>query len=367
MDRAANIVKILQIDLGRGWRGGQQQALALVKGLADAGHQVLLLARKNNPLEEKARNVQIPVLGVQPGLGAWRAALALRRSLWSGFDLIHAHDGRSHTAAWLAGRSTKIPRVVSRRVAYLLPRNFISRQKYRHGAEQYVAVSHWVRRQLLASGIPEQKVHVIYDGVELPPETDDVLRAQARRLLSLPQDAFVVSCVGHLFRDKGQHRLVEAISELCGRRRTFLLLAGSGPLAHHLERLVSRWRLEPVVRLLGQLADLSPVYQASDLFVFPAMNEGLGTAMLVAMAHGLPVVAPNLEANPEVIQDGMNGLLVANRSPGELACGIERLAEDAALRTRLGKEARRTVEARFASAIMVRETAALYAELACVR
>ncbi len=252
---------------------------------------------------------------------------------------------------------------MSRRVPYLLPRNFLSRQKYRHGAEVYLAVSHWVRRQLLASGIPEQRIHVIYDGVELPPETNARQRAEARRLLGLPEDAFVVSCVGHLHRDKGQHRLVEAISEISGRRRTFLFLAGSGPLAHHLKRLVSRWRLEQVVRLLGQLADPSPVYRASDLFVFPAMNEGLGTAMLAAMAHGLPVVAANLEANPEVIQDGVNGLLVANRSPGELARGIERLAEDAALRTRLGEEARLTVEARFTSDIMVRQTAALYAAL----
>ena len=356
-------MKILQIDLGRGWRGGQQQALALVKGLADAGHEVLLLARKANPLEEKARNLQIPVLGVEPGLGAWRAALALRRSLRSGFDLVHAHEAHSHTAAWLAGKPAEVPRVVSRRVPYLLPRNFLSRQKYRHGAEKYVAVSHWVRRQLLAGGIPEQKIHVIYDGVEVPPATDDRRREEARRLLGLPQDAFVVSCVGHLYRDKGPHRPVGAIAEVSGRRRTFLLLAGSGPLAHQLERLVSRWRLEQVVRLLGQLADPSPVYRASDLFVFPAMNEGLGTAMLAAMAHGLPVVAPNLEANPEVIQDGVNGLLVANRSPGELGRGIERLAEDAALRTRLGREARRTVEARFTSAIMMRETIALYEAL----
>ncbi len=358
------VVKILHMDLGRGWRGGQQQALALVKGLAEAGHQVLLLARKNNELEERARDAQIPVLGVELGLGAWRAALALRRSLRSGFDLVHAHDGRSHTAAWLAGYPQKVPRVVSRRVCYAPPKNFVSRLKYRHGAEQYVAVSHWVRRQLLASGIPEQKVQVIYDGVELPLETNDASRANARRALGVAGDAFVVSCVGHLFRDKGQHRLVEAISEIASRRPTILLLAGSGPLARHVERMVSCWRLEQVVRLLGHLSDPSPVYQASDVFVFPAVNEGLGTAMLVAMAHGLPVIAPNLEANPEVILDGVNGLLVANRAPGELARGIERLAEDAALRTQLGKEARRTVEARFTSAIMVRQTAALYAALA---
>ncbi len=289
--------------------------------------------------------------------------MALRRSLQAGFDLVHAHDGRSHTAAWLAGRPQKVPRVVSRRVCYAVPGNIFSRLKYRHGAEQYITVSGWVRRQLMASGIPAQEIQVIYDGVELPAETTGASQARARRVLGVPEDAFVVSCVGHLFRDKGQHRLVEAMSEISKHRRIILLLAGSGPLARHLQRQVSRWGLEQVVRLLGQLSDPSPVYQASDVFVFPAENEGLGTAMLVAMAHGVPVIAPNHEANPEIIRDGVDGLLVANRSPAELARGIERLAEDAALRTRLGKEARRTVGARFTSAIMVRRTAALYAEL----
>ena len=363
MGRPADAVKILHMDLGRGWRGGQQQAFALIKGLAEAGHQVSLLARKGSPLEEKAQNARIPVLGVEPGLAAWRAAAALRRSLQAGFDLVHAHDARSHTAAWLAGRPQEVPRVVSRRVCYTLPENLFSRLKYRHGAEQYVAVSGWVRRQLLASGVAAQKIQVIYDGVEVPPETTDAGRASARRALGVPEETFVVSCVGHLFRDKGQHRLVEAISEIAKRRRIVLLLAGSGPLARHLQRQVSRWGLERVVRLLGQLPDPSPVYQASDVFAFPAKNEGLGAAMLAAMAHGLPVVAPNLEANPEVIRDGVDGLLVADRSPAELARGIERLAEDASWRAQLSKESRRTVEARFTSAIMVRETAALYAAL----
>jgi glycosyltransferase involved in cell wall biosynthesis len=357
------------MDLGRGWRGGQQQVVTLVKGLVQAGHEVTLLARRGSPLERKARTAQISVKGVRPGWATWRAALALRRSLGEGFDLVHIHDGRSHTAAWLVGRPHQVPRIVSRRVCYALPQGFLTRLKYRNGAERYVAVSDWVRRQLLAGGIPAEKIEVIHDGVELPMETTDGLRASARRALGVPEDSFVVSCIGHLYRDKGQHHLVEAAREIAKRRRLVMLLAGSGPLAHYLERQVRRLGLGRVVRLLGQVPDLSFVYQASDVFAFPARNEGLGTAMLLAMAYGVPVVAPDHEANPEVIRDGVDGLLVADRSPrepdaGELARGIERLAEDVALRTRLGKEARRTIEARFTSAIMLRRTAAFYAAVA---
>src|ERR1700726_2516582 len=149
-------MRILHIDAGAEMRGGQWQVLRLIEGLRAAGHASDLLARAGSPLFREAERRGI---GVHP-----LSLLAVARRSRAA-DITHAHDARSHTIAILAGGARV---VVSRRVAFPIQRNLVSRWKYRR-ASHYVAVSTFVEGVLLAAGIPPTRITVVYDGVPMQP------------------------------------------------------------------------------------------------------------------------------------------------------------------------------------------------------
>jgi glycosyltransferase involved in cell wall biosynthesis len=106
--------------------------------------------------------------------------------------------------------------------------------------------------------------------------------------------------------------------------------------------------------------DVSQVYQALDIFLFPSLAEPLGSSLLSAMAYGLPVVALAGGAVPEVIEEGRDGLLVPTPEPSGIAAAMLRLMHDPSLSARLGIAARKTIEERFSVDRMAQETSDLY-------
>jgi glycosyltransferase involved in cell wall biosynthesis len=117
----------------------------------------------------------------------------------------------------------------------------------------------------------------------------------------------------------------------------------------------------PRIRFAGHVEEVDEVYRALDAFVFPSRNEGLGSALLAAMAHALPVVAAAGGASPEIVRDGADGLLARPPDAEGIAAAVERILNDPALAARLGEAARATVAARFTAARMVEGTLAAYA------
>lgn len=355
-------MRILHVDLGTKWRGGQQQALLLAQGLASLGHEQRLLLPASSPLFERARAAGLDVTAVARSASRLRTAAAIRSLLRrERFDILHLHEAHAHTAAWLARPPRSVRRVVARRVAYLASRDPITQAKYRRGADRFIAVSEFVRRSLVASSVPAEKAEVVYDGIEIPALPTSAERRQARSGFGFGEDDVVIGCVGYLLPEKGQDRLVEAMA-LIAREfpRARLLLAGDGPLREKIRGLVQKLRLAERVHLTGFLTDVAQAYRALDLFVFPSLAEPLGSSLLVAMAYGLPVVSVNAGAVPEVIEPERSGLLVAGAEPEILAEGMRRLLRDRAGWTKLGEAARARVQAKFAAAIMVANTERVY-------
>lgn len=353
----------LHIDLGLEWRGGQDQALLLVRGLQARGHAAELVAVRGTPMARRAEaaGVRLHTVGrLSPRL---RAALQIRRLVEGArFDVVHAHDAHGLTAAWLAGAHKRAGLVASRRVAYPLSKSRLALARYR-SAHRIVPVSRFVESSVLASGPPSNRVEVIYDGVAVPPlpTPEERNRARAQWGLAPPGGVPLLGCVGYLLPEKGQELLVRAmpmILEQHGDCR--LLLAGDGPSRRGLERLARELGVEKAALFAGFVEDVPRVYRALDVFLFSSPAEPLGSSLLAAMAHGLPAVVVAGGAAPEIIEDGRNGLLVAAREPARVAAAVIRLLRDPELASRLGGEARRTVEERFAAERMVDETLDLY-------
>jgi len=241
-------MRVLHLDSGRFFRGGQHQVLRLIEGLRAEGIESTLLAREDSPLYLAAceRGWKVEPLSLLRTL-----ALARRH------DLVHAHDARTHT---FGAFIRSIPVVVSRRVAFAVR----SRWKYQR-ARRYLAVSGFVKSVLIAGGVPANKIDVVYDGVPLLPQSSGT------RIVA-PAD----------FDDpmKGAPLAMEAAR-----------LAG-------VELLVSS-------NLERDLADAS-------MLVYISHSEGLGSAALFAMAAGVPVIASHVGGLPEAVLDRETGLLVEN-------------------------------------------------------
>ncbi len=292
---------ILHIDSGAEMRGGQWQALYLMRGLVAAGHRVRLLAPEGSPLASAA---QADHMDVRPlGIAALPAALA-------GVELIHAHDARAHTLALMASKLV----VVSRRVAFAVRGGAASRWKYARAAH-YIAVSQYVRQTLIDAGIGPEKITVVYDGVPI----EGARPAGEDRSLVVALDS----------GDPGKGRDI---------------VQQAAALAH-----VSVHFSKNLTRDLPRAA----------LFVYITELEGLGSAALLAMAAGAPVLASRVGGLPEIVEDGVNGLLTTNE-PAAVAQGMLRLLDDPALASRLAACARPRVEKEFAVERMINETVRVY-------
>lgn len=354
----------LHVDMGRDWRGGQGQALLLMEGLRARGYPVELAAPEASALAERARRAGLSVhsLGASPGrLGA---ALALRRTLRrDGIELVHCHDAHSLTAAWMAGVRRRCALVAARRLANPLSGGWLGLARYR-AAGRIVAVSEFVRGTVMASGVRADRVEVVHDGVAVPQSSSQAGREAARLRWTGGSDAPLLGCVGYLLPEKGQETLVRAMPLILRKMpECRLLLAGDGPCRARLERLTGDLGIARAIHFAGHVDDVSTVYCALDVFLFPSLAEPLGSSLLAAMAHGLPAVGIAAGAVPEIIEDGRNGLLVAMSEPAGIAAAALRLLGDRGLAQALGASARQTIIDRFTADRMVEGTLRVYRQL----
>ena len=275
--------------------------LRLVEGLRAGGHEAILLARAEAPLLGEALRRGFDACPL-----SWRSLLEQRHKA----AVIHAHDARSHTMAAMAGCK---PLVVSRRVAFPVARHALSRWKYARAAH-YIAVSQFVKQTLLDAGIEASRISVVYDGVPMQPVS------------------------------RGSEILVPASAD--PRKGTDMAVAGA--------------KLAGLNPLLSQ--DLERDLARAGMFLYITESEGLGSAVLLAMAAGVPVIASRTGGLPEIVEHERTGLL-ADNSAESIARAIRRLQENRSLAQMLAAQARQAVAERFSAERMVCGTAAVYEAL----
>jgi glycosyltransferase involved in cell wall biosynthesis len=354
----------LLVDLETKWRGGQNQALLLLRGLYERGHGAELVAVHGSSLSHRAKKVGIHVHSVSRSSPRLAAALKIRAILAEGrVDLVHANEAHAVTSAWLALTGKKLPFVVSRRVGYPLRKNWIAQARYRR-ADCILANSQWVANQAASSGAAREKLRVVYEGAEIPAPIVPSERAQARRRWGISDNAPLLGCVGVLLPDKGQAWLIRALAAL---RKDFptarLLLAGDGPIRSDLEKLAAELKVKGAVIFAGFIKDVESVYAALDVFLLPSFFEALNNSLLAAMAHQVPSIAFRRGALTEIIEDGRSGLIVSGPDVREICDAVKRILCDADFARKLGEAARVRVAESFSADLMVESTIAVYTEL----
>jgi phosphatidyl-myo-inositol dimannoside synthase len=188
-------------------------------------------------------------------------------------------------------------------------------------------------------GVPPERLAVVPEPIDLEVWDDQFWRAPRH-----PRGGPVVLCVARMYPRKRIGDLLLAAGVLRARVPGLQMrVVGRGPEWPALSRLHAELGLGESVALLGDLTRerLAEEYVNATVFCLPSVQEGFGIVFLEAMAAELPVVACRAAAIPEVVQDGVTGLLTAPRSPGELAAAVERLIADPALARGMGREGRR--------------------------
>jgi glycosyltransferase involved in cell wall biosynthesis len=351
-------VKVLLVDLETEWRGGQNQALLLLKGLRDRGHEAELVAADGSALGERAGPAGVRVHATSRGFFRVPAGQKIRNLLRDGkFDLVHANEAHAVTAAWLAlwqrREASSLPFVISRRVGYPIGKSYLAQARYR-AAARIVANSKWVAEQVAASGAPREKLSVVYEGSEIPPRFTAEQKQHARTRWGISQSARLLGCVGVLLPDKGQEWLIRALAEVKKEfAGTKLLLAGDGPCRARLELLARELGLEGDVIFAGFVREVENVYAALDVFLLPSFFEALNNSLLAAMAYEIPSIAFNRGALGEIIEDGKSGLLVSGPDVAEISDAALKILRDKNFAMSLGRAGRTRIEENFSAEKMV--------------
>ena len=268
-------------------------------------------------------------------------------------DIVHTHLDYADAFGGLAARSLGVPSVSTVHVMQWEAEGLRSRVRRRlfesarrHSAAVVIAVSEASREAMITAGLDKpERIVTIRNGVEAltRPGTGRAVRAE----LGIGMDELVVAQIAVLRRAKGHEATAAAFARLRDQSaQVRLLIVGDGPDREIVERAIEP--LGPSALALGHRDDVMSVLDASDVVVYPSDIDAFPTALLEAMAAGVPIVATAVGGIPEIVIGEETGLLVsAPADADELASALERVLEDGALRARLGRAGRARYEREF--------------------
>ena len=298
-------MRVLQVDSGREWRGGQNQVRLLCRELVGRGGEVeqILVTRRDSELARRAVADGTVVqdatweMGLDP-----RAWWHLRRTI-AAFqpDVIHAHDSHALTLATTVAMGRKL--VATRRVDFHIGRFGAWRRP-----DRIIAISEAVKRVLVADRIAPDAITVVGDGID----PDEVRRAAAqpfdiRSQLGLPAAARLAVNAAALVGHKDQRTLIRAAQYARswggggGGTDLHWVIAGEGRLREELTAEIARFELGDRVHLVGHIDAIDALIGQADVFVMTSKEEGLGSVILNALALGRPVVATAGGGIPEIL------------------------------------------------------------------
>lgn len=225
---------------------------------------------------------------------------------------------------------------------------FLARlERFLHGRMRVVlGNSDAIARELVAEGVPESRLRVIKNGLDLDRFVATRSRGEMRAALGIPEDALVFVSVANLIHYKGHGDLFDALAiarARIGENWRLLCVGRDDGLGADLDERARRLGIRDKVVFLGSRQDVPDLLQAADVSVLASHEEGFANAIIEAMAMGVPTIATAVGGNVEAIEDGVTGLLTPPRDPLRLAESLARLAGDADLRRALADAARKDV------------------------
>ncbi len=285
-----------------------------------------------------------------------------------GYDVLHLFSNKAVQNGLIASRGLPVKIVAYRgivgNVSFFNP---VSWQRFLNPRiDRIVCVANAVRDYFLQMQpaflrLPPEKLVTIHKGHSL-----DWYRATPADLRSVgvPASSFVIACVANYRPRKGIELLVDALGQLPAEWETHLLLIGGGMDAPALARRIGASPVAANIHVLGYRQDAPALTAACDVFALPSTKrEGLARSLIEAMAYGIAPVVTDCGGSPEIVVDGVSGIVVPVRDVPALAAALKRLHDDAALRRRMGAAARERIRNDFRIEDTIAKTLDLYKSL----
>jgi glycosyltransferase involved in cell wall biosynthesis len=354
---------ILHTETLKKWGGQQNRILTEATGLSKRGHKVVIACHKDSILAQKAKEAGIKVYEVNMVKQALLTTIPMLINIIKkeGVDIISTH---SSVDSWSGGIASKLAgrRLVRfRHNLYPVGRDPLTRFIYLI-PDRIIAISDSVKDVLMRCGLKSRKITVIHSSVNTEifnPEVKDL-----RKELKTSPETIVIGNTSTFTKVKGQEFLLQAFNDIYKKFPCILLFAGRlGEPFKNKYLLYVKEELRGKVIFLGHREDIPKVLKTIDIFVYPSILEGLGTALLEAMAMQKPVVVSDIPTFRNFIIDGVNGLFFKAKNPEDMAEKVVSLMEYEALKGQLGKNARSTVLEKFSLDQMLSLTEALYKEV----
>jgi glycosyltransferase involved in cell wall biosynthesis len=377
--RVAQVVASLEVG------GAERVAITLAAGLGKYGWDTRLITLAGEiqdtclkqPLRIDAEKQDVEVIGIAYK-NIWDAASRERLANYlrdNRIGLVHVHNRPVDWQLICLTRMLGIPALYTRHMVYP-DLEFKARWIYRlvgRLAPATVAVSQVVGDHLRSmEWLPASRIEVLYNGIDInrfrPPTADE--RARKRAELGLQDSNLLWFTALRLDPQKGLSFLLRAISQLPDNPERKILIAGDGPERDELKALCASLNIDKRVTFLGRRQDVPELLWAADAYLCTSLGEGHPIALLEAMAAGVAIIAPRLAVIREVIAEDAaslygpdQGSLADGHNPDDIAQAILGLEKDAAIRARIGTQARTYVTEHYSEAATLQAHDTLYRRL----
>lgn len=333
-------MKIVQVISSSAPSGAEILAVNLAKQLSRNGHEVHFVCPPNDWMGEELSSFAHVHPMAMKKVGWLRSVRFVSQLVRDArIDVVHTHLTRASYIGGIVSLLTNVPCITSAHVAHTDP--FLRRFGVRKN--RFVAVSDFVRQNLIANHIPDSRIDVVHNGTSMADLPS--LERSARQ-----DDGLVrFGIVGRIARAKGQAETLHAMRLLsdAGDRFQCHFIGRIDPTFEvEFQQLISELGVARQVHLLGQRNNIPQILDELDFTLMPSAMEAFGMAAVESMARRRPVIASNVGGLPEVVEHGRTGILI-NRDPQEIASAILQMSENCQLRSEMGRTAHDVVKERF--------------------
>lgn len=349
-------ILLISVNVGKAWELGgiESHSGTLASVLVKNGHNVIMGCHNEDSVKVGAGRLAVPArrIDIRNSLDMAAVFKIIKIIMQNNIQLVIANGGREYWPSAVAAKLLK------RKVIFVRHQRDRIRKTTRwlinNHVDRVIAVSGAVKDVMLNSGVDPGKIEVIYNAIDLEQfNPDKINRADAREELGVDNDDIVIGTVGKLRPGKGVFEIIHAAHALMGKYPALkLLFVGDGPERQPMERELKRLSISDRVIFTGLRDDVERMYAAMDIFVLPSYNEGLPTALVEAMAMATPVIATTIGGILEMINDGIDGILIPPKDHAALADAIVRYIDDAGFAERTASAGRKKTEEIFSERMM---------------
>jgi L-malate glycosyltransferase len=367
-DQYSEKLTVIQLSSEATWRGGEQQIAYLIEELQQKGVETIAVVKAKSSFEKHCQENGIKYYSLPFGnsidlITAWRLR-AIAKKVKA--NIVHAHSSKSHSIAVLAtlfGLGT--PLILSRRVDFRLSDSLYSRWKYNHSAiKKILCVSNAIKAIVKPHLEHPEKCITIHSGIDLSKFGTRPAKNLLRVEYTISDDTFLVGNTSALAPHKDYVTFIDTIGKLVSSGASVKgMIIGKGELERELKAYVEKINLSQHIIFTGFRQNIKQLLPCLDVFLITSNEEGLGTSVLDAFASGVPVVATKAGGIPEMVIDGVTGVLANIKDSQTLSEGVNRVISDTGFRELLIHNAHEASK-NFTKEKTAQKTLAVYHEIA---